>query len=373
MNEFEPTGSLGKRLLSLDLFRGLTMFLLIAEGRRFYVALNAMISSDSIFSGLIKNFYHHEWNGLYFWDLIQPFFMFIVGVAMVYSLQKRWDSGDTWNQSFKHILRRCLILFLFGVILHCGWKKALVWELWNVLTQLSFTILLAFLIFRFSLINQFIVSLGLLILTELAYRLLPVAGFDQPFVMGHNFGSWMDLVLMGKINPKGWVAINCIPTAAHTIWGVIIGKILMSKRSEMEKVKIIAIFGLIGIAVGYGMDWTGITPIIKRISTSSFVIVSGGWAFLAMAFFYWLIDIKGYKRWTLFFTIVGMNSIFIYMFNGTIGGQWLNGYMMIYTDGLFSIFGASAGIVKLINALIVLGIEWYLCYWLYKRKIFFRI
>ena len=373
MNNSESTDFFRKRLLSLDLFRGLTMFLLIAEGRRFYDALNEMIPQDSALSGLIKNFYHHEWNGLYFWDLIQPFFMFIVGVAMVYSLQKRWDRGDTWNQTFKHILRRCLILFLFGVILACGWKKALVWELWNVLVQLSFTILVAFLIFRLSLVNQFIISIGLLLLTELAYRLFPLAGYDQPFVMGHNFGSWMDTVLMGKINPKGWVAINCIPTAAHTIWGVIVGKLLISKRSDIQKIKIIAFAGLFGVLLGYGMDLTAITPIIKRISTSSFIIVSGGWALLAMAFFYWLIDIKGYKNWTTFFAIVGMNSIFIYMFSGTIGGQWLNGYMMIYSDGFFSIFGASSAMIKLTNALIVWGIEWYLCYWLYKRKIFFRI
>lgn len=373
MNNSESTGFLGKRLLSLDFFRGLTMFFLIAEGRKFYDALNEMISPDSFFHGIIKNFYHHEWNGLYFWDLIQPFFMFIVGIAMVYSLQKRWDRGDTWNQTFKHILRRCLILFAFGVLLACGWKKELVWALWNVLVQLSFTIMVAFLIFRLSLIKQFIISIGLLIFTELVYRLFPVAGYNQAFVMGHNFGSWMDMVLMGNINPKGWVAINCIPTAAHTIWGVIVGKILISKRLEMEKVKIIAIFGLIGVVLGYSMDWVGLTPIIKRISTSSFVIVSGGWALLALAFFYWLIDIKGHKKMIIFFTIVGMNSIFIYMFSGTIGGQWLNGYMMIYTDGLLSPIGVSSGIIKLINALSVLGIEWYLCYWLYKQKIFFRI
>ncbi len=373
MKNSEQTGFFDKRLLSLDLFRGLTMFFLIAEGRKFYDALSEMISHDSIFNGLIKNFYHHEWNGLYFWDLIQPFFMFIVGVAMVYSLQKRWDRGDTWNQTFKHILRRCMILFAFGVILACGWRKELIWELWNVLVQLSFTILIAFLFFRLSLLNQLVISIGLLIFAELAYRSFPVAGFDQPFVMGHNFGSWMDRVLMGKINPEGWVAVNCVPTAAHTIWGVIVGKILIGNRSEMQKIKIIAIAGLIGITLGYSMDYAGVTPIIKRISTSSFVIVSGGWALLAMAFFYWLIDLKGFKMWTIFFTIVGINSIFIYMFSGTIGSQWLNGYMMIYTDGFFSMLGVSSGIIKLSNALIVLGIEWYLCYWLYKRKIFFRI
>jgi hypothetical protein len=81
-----------------------------------------------------------------------------------------------------------------------------------------------------------------------------VEGFNQPFVKGHNFGSWMDTVLMGKINPGGWVAINCVPTAAHTIWGVWAGRILISSKDRFDKVKIVGTAGLIGIAMGYGMD-----------------------------------------------------------------------------------------------------------------------
>lgn len=349
------------------------MFLLIAEGTRLYSALRKAGSPESFYGKLIMQFHHHEWNGLHFWDLVQPYFMFIVGVAMVFSLTKRWERGDPWIQTFKHILYRCFILFLLGVILHCSYSGKLVWELWNVLTQLSFTILVAFLIFRLPVSTQIIFSVALLLVTELLFRLFPVEGFDQPFVKGHNFGSWMDMILMGKINGGGWVAINCIPTAAHTIWGVLAGKIIISSRSQTQKIKILGLAGLICIFAGYGMDWAGITPIIKRICTSSFVIVSGGWCLVTLAFCYWLVDVKGCKKWITFFTVVGMNPIFIYMFSNTVGMRWFNGFAAIFTNGFMGWLGITEITINVITALVVLGFEWYLCYWLYKRRIFIKI
>ena len=108
----------GARLRSLDLFRGVTMFLLVAEGTHLYNALAKASASDSVFHHVVMQFFHHEWHGLHFWDLVQPYFMFIVGVAMVFSLNKRWGRGDTWLQTFRHILVRCGVLLLFGVGLH---------------------------------------------------------------------------------------------------------------------------------------------------------------------------------------------------------------------------------------------------------------
>jgi len=364
---------LNERLVSLDLFRGATMFLLVAEGTDLYSALSKAGSSQSFFGKLILQFHHHEWNGLHFWDLIQPYFMFIVGVAMVFSLAKRWERGSTWTQTSKHILYRCFVLFFLGVLLHCGYKGALVWELWNVLTQLSFTILVAFLIFRWKLSTQLIFSFALLLMTELLYRFVLIDGFDQPFVQGHNFGAWMDMILMGKINDNGWIAINCIPTAAHTIWGVLAGKIIRSSRHQTKKIKILVLAGLIGILVGYGMDWVGVTPIIKRICTSSFVIVSGGWCLVTLAFCFWFVDVKGYKKWTKFFIIFGMNSIFIYMFSNTVGKLWFNDFVGIFTKGLMVRFGITEIAMNIVNSLIVLFLEWYLCYLLYKRRILIKI
>ena len=369
-----PSGDLqSRRLQSLDLFRGLVMFLLVAEGAGLYEALSGMRPEGSFFHSLVAQFHHHPWHGLRFWDLVQPYFMFIVGVAMPFSLAHRQKLGFSDAENFRHILRRCLLLLLFGLMLHCGYRGAIVWELWNVLSQLSFTILVAYLIMRWPPVRQILFSAGLLLLTEMLYRLTSISGYDQPFVQGHNFGSFMDTVLMGKINQDGWVAINCIPTAAHTIWGVLVGQLIRAKKGATYTAGILAGIGLALLILGYGLDWAGITPIIKRICTSSFVLASGGWCLLTLAFFYWLVDIRGLRKWTPFFIIVGMNPIFIYLFSQSVGHQWFNGYVSIYTEGVLGPVGFSPTWSQLCTALVALGLEWGLCYWLYRRKIFFRI
>ncbi len=206
------------RLVSLDVFRGLVMFVLIAESALVYEVFMEVAAPGSLLEGVVLQFNHHPWNGLRFWDLVQPYFMFIVGVAMAFSVTRRRSAGHTWGQTFRHLGVRCLILLVLGVSLHIGYSRAMVWELWNVLSQLSVTILVAFLIFNLPLRTQLAISFGLILLSEILYRTFPVAGFDQPFVQGQNFGAWMDTVLMGKINPSGWVAVNALPTSAHTIW-----------------------------------------------------------------------------------------------------------------------------------------------------------
>lgn len=350
------------------------MFLLVAEGAGLYPAMTDFTEAQGVLGWLVTQFHHHPWNGLRFWDLVQPFFMFIVGVAMWFSVTKRLAGNQTWNQVFRHILRRCGILLALGVMLHIGYRGELVWELWNVLAQLSFTILVAFLIMFWSVKAQLGVSFGFLLLIELLYRYTNIPGFDQPFVKDHNFGSYMDLVLMGKLNPGGgWVAINCIPTAAHTIWGVLAGRLLASDRTDHKKIYLLVISGLIGLFIGYSLDWAGVTPIIKRISTTSFVIASGGWCLLVLAVSYWLIDIRDYKQGTLFFIIVGVNPIFIYVFMETAGKQWFRDFVLIFVGGFLEFFGTRPDLIAVANSLIVLALAWYLCFWLYKKRVFIKI
>ncbi|MGY6744000.1 MAG: acyltransferase family protein [Cecembia sp.] len=359
-----------QRLVSLDAYRGLTMFLLIAEAAWVYQTLLDAFPADSLGHAVITQFTHHPWNGLRFWDLIQPFFMFIVGVAMPFSLDKRLAMEGDRSKITRHIVRRCLLLFLFGTGLHCVYSQKLVFELWNVLTQLSFTILVTYFLMRYSIKLQLLVSFGLLILTELLYR---VYAPSSPFVMGENFGSFLDVVLMGKINNGGWVAVNCIPTAAHTIWGALCGNLLLTSKKDLDKIKILLISGIIGLLFGYGLDLLGVTPIIKRISTSSFVLASGGWALIALAFFYWLVDLKKQQSWAWPFVIVGMNPIFIYLFAEVLGHRWLFGFIKIFTLGFLEPIGFSEAFLGILTAFLTLGAMWYLCYFLYKKGIFFKI
>lgn len=360
-----------QRLLSLDFLRGLIMILLMLESTGLYQKLfNA--STGNILEPLFQQFFHHPWNGLRFWDLIQPAFMFMAGTAMAYSLYRQQVAGMSWSQSFLKVLKRSGWLFFWGVLDYAVRPSGLSFELWDVLTQLSFTTLVAFLIFRWNFARQIIFSIALLVLTELLYRYSNVTGFNYPFTDQQNFGNYTDLLLMNKINKGGWVAINCIPTAAHTIWGVLAGKLLMSKIEEKEKIKWLLVAGGAALLIGFGMDAT-ITPIIKRIATSSFVFASGGWCLLFLACCYWWIDIKKHKKYVLFFTVVGMNSIFIYLFIEIVGDRWFSEYIQAIGNGLLQIIHFPSVIAGILSALLVFIIEWKICWFLYKKEIFFKI
>lgn len=358
-----------ERLLSLDLFRGITMFLLLAEGTHIFYFLNAAVPGNIFF----RQFLHAEWQGMHFWDLIQPYFTFIVGIGMAFSLRKRHERGDSRAKTFKHIMLRCLILFFLGIMLQSVYRERLVWDLYNILTQLSVSIFITFLIFRFPYLTQLIISMGLLIVTEILYRYISIDGFDQPFVKDNNFGTFIDLAIMGKTHPDGWVAFNCIPTTAHIIWGVLAGRVLLDIKEPARRIRMLGLVCITGWIIGYGMDWMGISPINKKIGTSSFVLVSGAWSLASFLFLYWIVDIRKYKKWVAFFSIIGMNPIFIYIFSRIIGRGFLNKFVPVFTKGAMSQFGLSEGIMYLSAFMIILGIEWYLCYWLYKRKIFIKI
>ncbi|HTQ65034.1 MAG TPA: hypothetical protein VMI12_09560 [Puia sp.] len=357
------------RLLSLDFLRGLIMVFLALEGSWLYEHLSVATEGGAAHA-FVRQFFHHPWHGLHFWDLIQPGFMFMAGVSLAFSLNKQEASGISWNGSFKKTLKRCGWLFFWGVLNYAVHPQGLQLELSNVLTQLSFTTLVAFLIFRWPVPAQIVVCLGFLLLREALYRFTNIPGFDQPFVNQHNFGNYMELVLTGRINPEGWVSINCIPTTVHTIAGALTGKLLLSGKQE---IKTMVTWGAICLILGYALDLSGITPIIKRIATTSFTLVSLGYCLWAFAFCYWWIDIAQHKKYLKFFTIVGMNSIFIYLFFEIVGSRWLNYYFHSIVHGLLGMINTPAIYSSIIASLCIFGFEWYLCYFLYKRKIFFKL
>lgn len=362
----------GSRLGSLDFYRGLIMILLMLESTGLYEHLSEVTTGTAIHP-LVGQFFHYPWHGLHFWDLIQPGFMFIAGVAMAFSLFKQTAHGVPWKDQAGKAVRRSCWLFFWGVLDYAVRGDHLSFELWDVLTQLSFTLLVAFLIFRWKTGYQLLFSLGLLILTACLYRLTNVPGFDQPFTDQHNFGNYVDLILMNKINPDGWVAINCIPTAAHTIWGAVAGKWLLTLPDNKSKIIRIIIFGAVTLILGYALDFSGITPIIKRIATTSFTLVSGGWCLLGLALLYGWIDVLQHKRYLQFFFIVGMNSIFIYVFFEIVVSRWLHGYTNVIVNGLLSPLGLAENLIYIMASLVLFAIEWGLCFWLYKKKIFFKV
>jgi predicted acyltransferase len=357
------------RMLSIDFFRGFTMFMLIGEFSGFFGTLGHPSFDGTILASIGRQLDHAEWIGLHFWDLIQPFFMFIVGVAMPFSMTKRWNRGDSWNTTLRHAATRSILLLFLGWALYCIGPGKITFRFTNVLAQLSVTYFIAFLIMRKAVKWQILASFLLILLSDLLYRFWNIEGFNQSFTPDQNFGAWFDITFFGQPGGGHWVAFNAIPTTAHTIWGVIAGMILMNDWHQRKKIQTLLVAGIIGVTIGYALN--PVIPIIKHICTSSFVIVSGGWCLIALALSYWLIDVMNFKKFTLFFAIVGMNPLFIYLFAHTNCNHWIEAIIKPFINVIFGSFGELTNQMAM-SAAIWAGL-WGICYFLYKHKVFIKL
>ena len=352
------------RILSIDFFRGFTMFMLVGGIEGLFSKLEPD-KTNTIVYFFNQQLSHVPWVGLHFWDLIQPFFMFIVGVAMPFSLSRRWDRGDSWKKTFYHVLTRCFFLLAIGWAIS---SSATTSNFNNVMAQLSVTYLIAFLLMRKPIKWQLIVSFALILVTDLLYRFWPVEGYNQAFVADQNFGSWTDMMLTGSIAHGHWVPFNAIPTSAHTIWGVVVGMLLMKDWTPRKKIITLLIAGTIGVIVGYAMN--PFVPIIKHICTSSFIIVSGGWCLIAMALSYWVIDVLKFRKVPMFFAVFGMNPLFIYL----MASSFRSFFNRLTYPYISRIFGWTNEVTLIIISTVVIGaMLWYVCYFMYKHKIFIRL
>jgi predicted acyltransferase len=298
--------------------------------------------------------------------------MFIVGVAIPFAVANRLRKGDTLKKINRHAFRRAFLLLFFGWALYFIEADHLVFRFQNVLAQLSVTYIVAFLIRNKSFKFQIIFTLLILLLIDLAYRFFPVQGFNHPWVPYENLGSWLNNKIEGVDKASIWATLNFVSTTAHTVWGVLCGKLLMSEKSPKEKIITLLIAGVSALAIGYALDLLNVTPIIKKIATSSFVFASGGWTILALCFCYWLIDVKKkFSKVAWFFIVVGMNSIFIYIFFHIGSGDIIEKIVGPFVKLMFSWTGELT--VSIITSLGIWAGFWYLCYWLYKHKIFIKI
>lgn len=357
------------RIQSVDFFRGITMFLLAGEASGLYEHLRE--SDWVLMKGLGQQLDHHEWHGLYFWDLIQPFFMFIVGVSIPFAVANRQKAGESIKTITQHAFKRAGLLLFFGWGLYFVHAGHLVFRFQNVLAQLSVTYLIAFLIRDKSFKFQLGLSLVLLLLIDLAYRYFPVEGFNHPWVPFENMGAWFNNTIEGVEKASIWSSLNVVSTTAHTIWGVLCGKLLMQEKTAQEKIQSLILAGIACLLLGYSLDLLDITPIIKKIATSSFVFASGGWAILVLAFSYWLIDVQHqFTKAAKFFIIVGSNSLFIYLFFNIGGAELLQHILEPFVKLLFSWTGEYS--TEILTSCSVWLAMWGICYWLYQKKIFFK-
>jgi len=260
------------------------MFLLIGEATGFYDLLTVPRFAGTVIHAIGLQFQHHPWHGMRLWDLGQPFFMFISGVAMVFSYHKRWGRGESWARTLGHATQRASILFVIGWalaqinLIERGAKGEF---LLDILPQLALGGFIGFLLLRRPLWLLAGTALGLLFMTEILYRFWAIPGFDRPFVPGQNFGSYVDLTLFGRLSEANWVTFNIVPSVAFILFGVLAGRLLIKARGPSTALRAMVLSGLTGVAAGLALD--PFTPIIKRLCTSSFVLVAAGLCFLALA------------------------------------------------------------------------------------------
>jgi predicted acyltransferase len=387
-----------RRLASLDVFRGLTMLFMASEIMR--IPSVARHFTDSRLAGWIAfGLDHVQWTGFGPWDLIQPSFMFMVGVALPFSVASRRARGEPFSTQLAHAVRRALILVVLGIFLRSQGKPQTYFTFEDVLTQIGLGYVFLFLLAYARPRTQWVAAGALLVATWLAFVLypLPPAGFDTALLgvpadwphhltgfaahwdKNTNFANRADqwfLNLFPRESPfvynrGGYTTLNFVPSLATMIFGLLAGGLLRRTTSDREKLRSLLVYGAAGIAVGALLHFAGICPLVKRIWTPSWAIFSAGWAALFLALFYWMVDVRGWRRWTLPFLVVGMNSIATYVLVHVAEGYTAEALRTHLGRGTFQIFGAAYEPMLVGGASLL--IFWLMLYWMYRRKIFIRI
>lgn len=402
-----PTGEVSPpatRLQSIDAYRGLVMFAIASYGLGIHAAAKNF-PDCAVWRFLEHQTEHVPWVGCVPWDMIQPSFMFLVGVAMAFSCAKRHRRGDSYGSMFGHAVVRSIVLVALGVLLASNWSKQTVFEFPNVLAQIGLGYTFVFLLWNRNAWVQFGVAMGVLVAYWGWFALypLPAPGFDYASVgipddwlhlngfAGHwgkntnpaaAFDVWF-LNLFPRAEPfvfnrGGYQTLNFVPSIATMTFGLMVGELLRSKRRGWVKVLVLASVGLLGLLVGWALDLYDICPVVKRIWTPSWAIYSTGWTCLLLATFYTAMDLwsgsllSRAARWLTFpLMVFGANSILVYMM-GQLARGWTRSTLEIHLGPDYTeVFGTAYA--PMVEASCVVLVFWLFCYWLYRQKIFLRI
>jgi heparan-alpha-glucosaminide N-acetyltransferase len=352
------------RLLSLDAYRGFTMLAMVSAGLRM-----GHLKNDPTWGWLADQLDHRRWEGCTAWDLIQPSFMFIVGVAMPYSYARRREQGDNWGLQFRHALQRCVLLAGIGIFLDCYSERTIYVQFIRVLQQIALAYPLVFLVLHRGALTQALTALAILFVHPLAFMLFNhwsgVAG--DPWAVQYNFGRSLDAILHLPLSVGGYVTFNAFSSAATILFGVLCGELLRGRWPPAVKLLVLIAAGLAGLWIGW--ELTACVPMIKRLWTTSFAVFAAGWTCLMMAGFYLVIDMLRLQRWAFPFTVVGMNSIASYVFSG-IGSSVVQRGLSPFLEPLLP---PTSNAFPIVMAMLVVVVNFLFCYWLYRRRIFFRV
>jgi len=395
-----PATSAPPRLLSLDVFRGVTMLFMASEilhipsvARRFPDSAVARILADQLD--------HRAWVGCVPWDLIQPAFMFMVGVSLPYSIASRQAKGQSFGRMFGHSAIRAFVLIALGIFLRSQGRPQTYFTFEDVLTQIGLGYVFLFLLAWTRPRIQLLAAAAILVGYWAAFALypLPAPGFDTTTVgvradwphhvtgfaahwdKNTNLAARVDQWFLNLFprqqpfvyNGGGYLTLNFVPSLATMIFGLLAGGYLRGPGSGAQKVRTLVAWGVAGIVVGVLVHLAGLCPIVKRIWTPSWAVFSAGWVTLFLAAFYYLIDVRatGSRRWTYPFLVVGANSIAMYVLVHVATDYFTEALQIHFGRAPFEVFGAVFAPVLLGAA--TLAILWSMLWWMYRNRVFIRI
>ncbi len=371
-NETQPQTFIQKRIASIDALRGFDMFW-IAGGESIIHAIYK-VWPGSATQSLDAQFEHMPWAGFHFYDLIFPLFLFVVGVVLPFSLTRRMEEGADRPQLYRHIVQRFVLLFLFGLVYNGVLDFNIqTMRIPGVLQRIAICYFIAALVVMNTKIRgQAIVAGSILIVYWLIMKLVPVPGIGAGVITPEgNLAGYLDrLIIPFRFccytfgDNEG--LLSTLPAISTCLLGVLAGHWLRSgKYTPNQKVLGLAAAGVASLLVAW--VWSFNFPIIKNIWTSSFVLCAGGWSLLLLALFYWIIDVRGYQRWSFFFKVIGMNAITLYLADRIIDFESITRFFL---QGTLPVFGQ---LQPLVWSCSVIFTAWLFVYFLYRQKIFLRV
>jgi len=358
-----------QRLVSLDALRGFDMFWIIG-GTAILMGVGKAIHRPW-FDKFLEQFEHVPWRGLHFYDLIWPLFMFIMGVAIPFSIAKRRAKGETDRRILLHALWRAIVMFCLGTVtqgnlLLFDWYKFR--PCYSVLHGLAVGYLIATLVAVKLRPKWHVPTIAVFLLAYWAVvMLVPVPGVGAGVLTPQgNLPTYVDKLVLGHLHygENTWF-LSYPGFGASVLLGVLAGQLLMSGRSQRSK--IFRLLGMGALSLAAGLLWSLWFPVIKLMWTSSYVLISGGFAFLVLALFYWLVDVCGYQKWAFGFMVIGMNSIAVYVATEIFDFSQVGD---IFVGRLLPRLGRWDNLVEATAAFVIV---WLILLWMYRSKKFIRI
>lgn len=388
------------RLGSLDAYRGFVMVALAARG--FGISQTARNFPDnSVWQTLGYQFSHVPWVGCAFWDLIQPSFMFMVGVSLPFSYSGRLAQGQSWWQLSRHAVFRALFLVFLGVFLSSQSTSRLNFVFTNVLAQIGLGYVFLFLLWDRPAWLQLLIAQMILIAFWAWFAMTPLpsedfdltqvvpkdfkeilTGFAAHWQMNANPAAYFDKWFLNlfprektfEFNDGGYTTLNFVPSLVTMLFGLMTGEAIRGSQSKVNVVGGLLICAALGLAGGWALDHFGFCPLVKRIWTPSWTLFSTGWCWLILAGFYAVIDGVGFSSWAFPLKVAGMNSIVLYLLGQLLPGWTEKTLQRIFGDGIFTLYQADLTKYEpLIRCNFVLLAFWLFVFWLYRQKLFVRI